>query len=369
MNDLTHPTSPANVMPPVPGPMSLAAATQFERSVDSPFPDQYSVEREKVALRDLLASDDPNPMDPRYPRLELLEERERALSQMQSAWRLRSGAELSVPDNEAMRMRELGSLENEAADTMALHTKEGFRLFMGRSRDTEGKYDPIIGGKRIASSLKALWFLSGSDNPYADWALLRNTQSTDDLRQLIEKYVTEYKMQMDSLAARGLMFSVLRSAEPKTVELGFKSPYGYAMAELIVDYDYFVRLVKTLVRKNRFSDVQGQDVIRMVTRKIRASFEEVARFERYLMKPELRPLSRADFLPHATGDAARRVEAVMQIYGAVPADIFTGKLAPRHSKRRVKVSEEELALLQRIAAGQELEMAEGKGRDDEASLV
>ena len=133
MNDLTQPMSLADVMPPIPGAMALAGTTQFERSANSPFPDQYSVELEKIALRDLLESDDPNPMDPRYPRLELLEEREQTLLQMQSTWRLRSGADATVPDHEAMRMRTLGALENEAVDTMSLHTKEGFRLFMGRT--------------------------------------------------------------------------------------------------------------------------------------------------------------------------------------------------------------------------------------------
>jgi hypothetical protein len=35
------------------------------------------------------------------------------------------------------------------------------------------------------------------------------------------------------------------------VELGFRSPYGYATAEAIVEFDYHVRMVKTLVLKDR----------------------------------------------------------------------------------------------------------------------
>ncbi|MFZ8324164.1 AcaB family transcriptional regulator, partial [Staphylococcus aureus] len=46
--------------------------------------------------------------------------------------------------------------------------------------------------------------------------------------------------------AIGLNYSVLRSAEPKKLQLGFKSPYGFGMAEMVVTFDYFVRVWKTL---------------------------------------------------------------------------------------------------------------------------
>lgn len=366
---ITESTLAGMVLPPIPGPTGQNSQVSFERSPDSPFPDKYSIEGERVFLADLLAADDPDPMDPRYARLELLEERERQLPQMMAAWRLRSGAEKVVPDREAMRMRELGALEDESVDIMALHTKEAFRLFMGRSPDVVGKYRTIIGGKRVASALKALWYLSGNDNPYADWSLLRNTQATDTLRAELKKKTDSYLLQLEMLAKRGLTFSVLLSTEPKNVELGFKSPYGYAVAELIIEFDYFVRVVKTMVRKDRFSDAQGHNVIRETVRAIRGSFEELSRFERYLMQEELRALSRADFLPTADENEMKRAAAAKAIYGPVPADIFTGKLTPRHSKRRIQLTAQELALLQKIAEGQMDETAEGKGQDDEAGLV
>ena len=41
---------------------------------------------------------------------------------------------------------------------------------------------------------------------------------------------------------------MLASRSPVAVELGFRSPYGYATAEAIVEFDYHVRLVQTLIR-------------------------------------------------------------------------------------------------------------------------
>ena len=48
------------------------------------------------------------------------------------------------------------------------------------------------------------------------------------------------------------------------------------------------------------------------------------RFERWLMRDELRPLCRHDFLPAAEAEASKRVQAVLALFGPVPRDVFTG---------------------------------------------
>ena len=322
----------------------------FERAADSPFADGYSLDKEAEALKDLIDADEPDATDARWPRYALYLERLDSFERMQAEYRVTAGAEAKVAPQEATKMRDLGALVDDGVDLMELHTKEGFRMFMGRRRDPEGRLSAIPGGKRIASSLKALWLLSAHDNPYADWALLRADERLTSLQRDLERQAEQYREEIERLQAKGLRFVVLRSREPKQVALGFKSPYGYAIAELIAEFDLFARVVKTLVRKNRFSDVQGRDVVRRHTRTIRAAFEEIARFERYLMKPELMPLQRADFLPGADAAASKRTEAVTAILGPVPADIFAGRLTPRHSQRRVALSEPEKALLERVAA-------------------
>jgi hypothetical protein len=64
---------------------------------------------------------------------------------------------------------DIGELVDEAPDTMALHTREAYRLFVGRSLDVAQQREPIVGGRRVAAALRAIWYLSGNDNPYADW--------------------------------------------------------------------------------------------------------------------------------------------------------------------------------------------------------
>lgn len=67
----------------------------------------------------------------------------------------------------------------------------------------------------------------------------------------------------------------------------------------MVEFDYYVRVVKTLGRKALFSDKEAHDNVRQFTRPIRAAFEEFIRFETWLTKPDLLALRRADFLPGA----------------------------------------------------------------------
>jgi integrating conjugative element protein (TIGR03761 family) len=333
---------PAQTTPPIE--ISQNATKPARRS--SPFPDGYDIGSEREALKDLAENPDPN--DPRWPRFVELQEREEELAQMQRRTEARASAEPIVPDPEARGIREVGRLVSEEQDRMTLHTKEAYRLFIGKV-NTSAKSFAIAGGKRVASALRSIYYLSGNDNPYADWVLVSFQQGLDELRQLIGRETAAKTKLLNELRQRGLSYSVLRADPPKDVEIGFKSPYGYGVAEILVAFDYYVRLTKTLVRKDLLSDQDGYDAVRKVARVARGLFWQPVSFERYLMRKELQPLSRADWLPGANEMAAQRVRAVVAIFGEVPRAVFSGAEAPRHSRRRVNLSSEELRLLETIA--------------------
>jgi hypothetical protein len=161
--------------------------------------------------------------------------------------------------------------------------------------------------------------------------------------------ITAREEAIELLKRKGLSLAVMGSRRPKTVELGFRSPYGYATAEAIVEFDYYVRMIKTLIHKDRMSDDEGRVAIREVGRELRALFLEPIRWERHLLREELRQLSRSDFLPGAKELARQRVRAVVALFGEVPRKVFTGAVAPRHTRRRVKLSEAELRLLEQAS--------------------
>ena len=243
----------------------------------------------------------------------------------------------------------LGYLEDAIPDTMTLHTREAYRIFTGRATEAAGKLPAIPGGRRFAAVLKSIWHLSANDNPYADWILIRMYAGLVAIRAHLGRVIKAREEAIAALRRKGLTLAVMGSRSPKTVELGFRSPYGYATAEAIVEFDYYVRMIKTLIHKDRLSDEEGRAAIRELGRELRALFAEPIRWERNLLREELRALSRSDFLAGADELARQRVRAVVALFGEVPRPVFTGAAAPRHTRRRVKLSEAELRLLQQAS--------------------
>ncbi len=257
--------------------------------------------------------------------------------------------ESNAPDATLAANAQLGQLADATPDTMSLHTKDAYRIFTGRGADGAGKLPPIPGGRRFAAVLKSIWHLSANDNPYADWILIRMYEGLVAIRAHLSRVITAREEAIEILKRKGLSLTVMGSRSPKTVELGFRSPYGYATAEAIVEFDYYVRMIKTLIHKDRMSDDEGRAAIREVGRELRALFLEPIRWERHLLREELRQLSRSDFLPGADALAQQRVRAVVALFGEVPRKVFTGAQAPRHTRRRVKLSEAELRLLEQAS--------------------
>ena len=130
----------------------------------------------------------------------------------------------------------LGYLEDAIPDTMTLHTRDAYRLFTGRAAEAAGKLPAIPGGRRFAAVLKSIWHLSANDNPYADWILIRMYAGLVAIRGHLGRVIKAREDAIELLRRKGLTLSVMGSRRPKTVELGFRSPYGYATAEAIVEY-------------------------------------------------------------------------------------------------------------------------------------
>ena len=321
-----------------------AGNAPFPVSADSPFADGYDIASERDALADLVASENPDPADPRWDRLIELLDREGELRKLHQP-----ALAAAVAVQRASPAVKLGQLGDATPDTMTLHTKDAYSLFTGQPGDSQTKSPPIPGGRRFAAVLKSIWHLSANDNPYADWALIRMYDAILAIRAQLAGVIAKREEGMELLKRKGLSISVMASRSPKTVELGFRSPYGYATAEAIVDYDYYVRMVKTLIHKDRMSDEEGRVAIRVVGRKMRALFHESIRWERNLLREELRQLSRADFLPSADATARQRVRAVVALFGEVPRKVFTAAEVPRHTRRRVKLTEAELRLLEQAS--------------------
>ena len=159
--------------------------TKSPTSADSPFEDGYDIAGERDALKDLVEADEPDEKDPRWERFMDLLEREERLRQEQANRQQRQYADPIVPDHEARALKAIGSLVADETDVMAIHTKEAYRLFIGRTRDESPRGYGITSGKKVAAVLRSIWNLSANDNPYADWILVQVTDRVGELRQSI----------------------------------------------------------------------------------------------------------------------------------------------------------------------------------------
>lgn len=331
--------------PLVPAPHRM----DFVTEENSPFKDGYSITGEQEALAEFFKTDmmdDTHPMYDRY--IEWIDRKDR-LEAMQRRFDDTKGAPPIVSRDEARGIDALGSLVDEAQDQMTLHTKQAYRAFMGRRYNPVTGAQPIPGGRMVASALRNLWNLTARDNPYADWALVRHEQTIEQLRTRLDKEIERAEDLLEQQKARGLAYSVLRSSKPQRLNLGYASPYGYAVSNLMVRFDYFVRLQVTIARKSLDSDQDTRAAIARLTTLMRRIFNETERFNKWLMRDQLTDLSRADFLPGADEEAVKRVEFVTAAFGIVPAEVFTGDVQPSHSRRHLSITPAERRVLQDVA--------------------
>ncbi|MEM5386406.1 TIGR03761 family integrating conjugative element protein [Paraburkholderia phymatum] len=321
----------------------------FSRSGSSPFADGYDLDAERTVLAHLIAEDDPDPADPLFGRYQLFLEREEAFDHMQQAHTLRQGSDALVRPHEAQAIGRIGQLGSDGADRMRLHTRDAMRLFLGRSVAPGEQGHAMAGGRRVAAALRALWSLSGNDNPYADWKLVEIAERIAGIRRANELEQQHARQLLDDAREKGLEYSVLQSREPAQVSLGFGSPYGYMIVMLLVELDYLVRLVRSTVLRDLMSSTEGFRRIGAAKHRCLSVFHFAVHCQRVLTRTELLPLSRVDFLPNADAAAAKRVEVTRALLGVLPRDVFTGEREPRHSRRRVsRLSDAELRLLDSV---------------------
>lgn len=240
-------------------------------------------------------------------------------------------------------------LVNDQEDTMELHTREAMMLFVGRDSSEERRFG-VPGARHAAGALRQLFVLTARDNPYADLVLLEVDNRAKLIRDKIAEHRSRHFNRLEALRRMGLNYSLVRAQVPQSVTLGYYSPYGYTMSTLVVMYDECVRVLKSAERRDLISRAELHDALYDMKHSIRSLFDVVLKGQRTLCNDNMRPLSRADFAPCvADPKAAKRVEAAQKILGQLPEEVYAGRVSPRHSMRRERITEAEQRLLDAVA--------------------
>ena len=295
-------------------------------------PESFDPDAVLPRIQHLLDAEDPDINDPAFPLLARYEKWQREEWRKRSDYQSSLGADAGVPMQEAQRMWEIGRLEAESADFMLIHTKEALRLFIGRGADPDGKVARIPGAKSVGSALRALWIASGQDNPYADWALLMAEQGLGERMETLKKAREAVLGQLRALEDEGLHISLLRSQSPVKLDLGFKSPYGFLVAQLVVSFDHYVRAVKTLQARDLLGADEARLELRAQLRPLRGLFDQILRQQSLLLRPAFAHIRRADFSTSSV-DTRKRVEELAELWPGLPEPILRADLLPRHARR------------------------------------
>lgn len=295
-------------------------------------PEPFDPVAARPRIQHLLDADDPDINDPEFALFARYEKWQREEWRKRSDYRSALGADADVPMQDAQRMWDIGRLESESTDFMLIHTKEALRLFIGRGADPDGKVARIPGAKSVGSSLRALWIASGHDNPYADWALLMAEQAIGERMKALEAAQGKVLERLKALEGKGLHLSLLRSQNPAKLELGFRSPYGFLVAQLVVSFDQYVRAIKTLQARDLMGADEVRAELRAQLRPLRALFDQTLRQQSLLQRPAFAHIKRSDF-GSSSLEARQRVAELAERWPGLPEPVLSGDLLPRHARR------------------------------------
>lgn len=298
-------------------------AKGFPTKADSPFPDKFDLEAAMEAVGELYGAEDPDQSDPRFPLLMQIWDHEQELEQIRAVDNLRGHAEPIIPFQIASQRP--GRLVKPTE--MALHTFQAQRLFTGRKRTAETKGIP--GVMTFAKVCFQLWLMTGNNNPYADMLLIHVTEEMDRIHKEIAEEIKKLKSILDERKQRGLAHEIATSAKPLIIgDISFGSPYGYKACDLLVDFDYFVRVVSTLEEVGQIKTDDSKLRKESMQHRLRGFIYKVVRQADILRNEKLLPLTRADFADDASDEGKIRVALVAKTLGELPQDICLGEKRP-----------------------------------------
>ncbi len=198
-----------------------------------------------------------------------------------------------------------------------VHTQIAHRLFFGRKR-AKG-IEPIIGLVQFSSKINLIYVAASNGDPYADYRLIQIEDALSNALEIVKKNDSD----LSELLGNDINIEILpsESVEPESLEIEFKTPYGYLGVRLLSSFDQLV--LKALAARHAaliFND-DWKQFVNLSARKIRhaLSLADAYRFS---------GASRDDF----AANNQRATEAIEK-FGELPPEVIDGtkraKSAPK----------------------------------------
>jgi len=157
-----------------------------------------------------------------------------------------------------------GALHGEV--WLTVQTIQAQQLIHGRNGSPDKP--TIIGLVGFANRLRVIWQAARSDDPYADWWLVKVHDAIEITRAAIDRRQAELDRQLEQMTA--MEVRVAASTRPYRIHLKFANPYAYRGAQLLAQYD---RLVCSALTARHIGLLDGDaQVHQAFARKLRALF-------------------------------------------------------------------------------------------------
>ncbi len=124
------------------------------------------------------------------------------------------------------------------SDKLVIHTVPAQKIIEGyRDERNYGAW----GLRDFCNRMAAAYYASGLDDPYADQLLVNVYNECIKVRRVIVKLEEEYLKKIKQV--QGLELAVREALEPMTYNISLKTPYGYLVAYLLIEFDRFCRTI------------------------------------------------------------------------------------------------------------------------------
>lgn len=207
---------------------------------------------------------------------------------------------------------------------LVVQTRQAQRLIRGRNGAADKP--AIIGLVGFADRLRVIWHAARSDDPYADWWLIKVHEALERVRERIGNERTALNVQLQQLTA--LEVAVAESMKPYRIALQFANPYAYRGARMIAEYDTFVRTVLTAHHVGLLDGPSMEGLLNACARRIRGALA-VPQGYHFL------GLDRAA-MQRGTANAGR----ARQLMGEVPDDVMSGARQALLTPRKIRFPDE-----------------------------
>lgn len=192
---------------------------------------------------------------------------------------------------------------------LTIQTHQAQQLVRGRSGTADKP--AIVGLVGFADRLRVIWQAARSDDPYADWWLIKVHEGIEAAGTLIGQRQQALGAQLQQMGS--IAVSIAASQKPFRMPLQFANPYAYQGASCLSAYDSLVCTALTAHHVGLLDSATCQAELSLCARKIRALF---ALPQRYRFLGIDRPSIRRD------GAESQRAGHLM---GALPVDVLSGE--------------------------------------------